>query len=65
MSIEEAMKELISSADFKNIAKKKDAEGGKYRVLLSRYKAGTLKIGAMVELLEKHGYVITITKDGI
>lgn len=62
MSIEEAMKELISSADFKNIAKKKDAEGGKYRVLLSRYKAGTLKTGAMVELLEKHGYVINITK---
>lgn len=63
MSLSEAFDELISSEDFKNIAKAKDSIGGKYRMYLSRYQAGELKTGAIVDLLIAHGYVVTARKE--
>jgi hypothetical protein len=58
MTINEAFTQLTESASFKEIAKAKDSKGGKYRIYLSRFRAGQLKTGAMVELLIANGYEI-------
>ncbi|MDN3658930.1 hypothetical protein QWZ08_25020 [Ferruginibacter paludis] len=63
MTLTEAFTELINSDEFKNIAKEKDAAGSKYRVYLSRFKSGQLKIGAIAELLIKHGYTVEAFKN--
>jgi len=60
MNLDEATNELINSTAYRNIAKEKTSEGGKYRVMRQRYNKGELKALAMAELLIKHGYTITV-----
>lgn len=62
MTLTQAFSELINSPDFKNIAKEKDAEGGKYRAYLTKFKRGELGPGAMVPILLAHGYEIKANK---
>jgi hypothetical protein len=62
MTLHEAFEQLTCSIEFKEIAKKKDAIGGKYRVYLSRFRAGELKSGAITELLLAHGYKVSADK---
>lgn len=60
MTIEQAFEQLMSGAAYSEIAKQKDSEGSKYRVMRSRFKAGKLKALAMVEMLLEHRYVIDV-----
>ncbi|MGN6296302.1 MAG: hypothetical protein ACTHM7_05935 [Ginsengibacter sp.] len=62
MTLHEAFEQLTVSSDFKTIAKEKNARGGKYRLYLSRFKAGELKNGAITELLLAHGYEVSAKK---
>jgi hypothetical protein len=62
MELKEAIEMLINSDTFKAKAKQKNAEGGKYRMFLTRYKKGELKTGSAVDLLLEHGYSIDIKK---
>ena len=62
MTLEEAFDDFIKTADFKDKAKKNDAEGGKLRVYHKRYNEGTLRSGAIVELLLANGYEIKADK---
>ena len=64
MTLEEAFIDFISADGFKDVAKLKNSEGGKYRVYLARFKSGELKTAAMVELLEANGYEIKANKVG-
>jgi hypothetical protein len=41
--------------EFKNLAKQKNAIGGKYRMFLTRYNKGELKNGAAFDFLIEHG----------
>lgn len=64
MTIAEAFAEFINSKEFKDIAKKRDDKtGSKYRIYKGRFAKGTLKVGAMVELLLENDYKVTVTKD--
>lgn len=58
MTIQEAFLHLTETDRFKGMAKKKDSYGGKLRVYRKRFKEGTLKTGAIVELLLANGYEI-------
>lgn len=62
MTLNEAFTELINSDEFKNIAKKKDGIGGKYRSYLSRFNRGLLKTGALAEILVANGYEVSAKK---
>lgn len=62
MELKEAIEHLINSDLFKAKAKQKDAEGGKYRMFLTRYKKGLLKNGAAFDFLIEHRYRIDIKK---
>ncbi|HEX7757399.1 MAG TPA: hypothetical protein VF421_18755 [Niabella sp.] len=62
MELKEAIEHLIASDLFKAKAKQKDAEGGKYRMFLTKHKRGELKNGAMYDFLTSHGYRIEIKK---
>ena len=63
LSLTQAFEELCNSEEFRAIAKEKNSLGGKYRMYLSRYQAGDLKTGALVDLLVEHGYTITAKKE--
>lgn len=58
MTIEEAIKDLFESEKFINEAKTNST----FRSSLARYRTGELKTQAMVDLLLKFGYIITVTK---
>lgn len=62
MTLEEATEELINSTEFKEIAKMKTSEGGKYRMMRMRYRKKEINALAMVGLLEKHGYEIVVNR---
>jgi hypothetical protein len=62
MELKEAIQDLVNSEAFKNKAKQKDAEGGKYRMFLTRNNKGELKTGAAIDFLIAHGYRIDIKK---
>ena len=62
MELKEAIEHLIKSDAFRNIAKEKNAKGGKYRMFLTRYNKGELKSGAAFDFLIEHGYKIDIKK---
>lgn len=62
MELNEAIEMLINSDAFKAKAKQKNAEGGKYRMFLTRYNKGELKTGAAIDLLIEHGYRLDIKK---
>lgn len=62
MTPKEAIEHLVNSALFKARAKQKDAQGGKYRMFLTKHKRGALKNGAMFDFLTEHGYRIDIKK---
>lgn len=62
MTLNEAFEQFTSSPEFKETAKLKDAKGGKLRLYLHRYNAGTLKTGAIVDLLLMNGYEIKANK---
>lgn len=62
MTLNEAFIQLSGTSDFKEIAKHKNIEGGKYRSYLSRFQAGKLKAGAIVELLTVNGYEVKANK---
>ena len=62
MTLNEAFEQFAASPKFKETAKLKDAQGGKLRLYLHRYNAGTLKSGAMVDLLLSNGYEIRANK---
>lgn len=62
MTLQEAFQEFSNSAIFKEIAKGRDATGGKYRMYLTRFKKGELKAGAIVEILLANGYEVKANK---
>lgn len=62
MTLNEAFIQLVESDKFKEIAKQKNIAGGKSRSYLSRFKAGKLKSGAIVELLIANGYEVKADK---
>lgn len=62
MTLNEAFIQFIESDRFKNIAKKNDGIGNKYRMYLSRFRADKLKAGAITELLIANGYEIKANK---
>ena len=62
MTLNEAFTQFTESSDFKDIAKIDNAQGAKYRIYLSRFRAGNLKTGAIVELLIANGYEIKANK---
>jgi len=62
MRIREAFQELIDSPEYKEASKSRESEGVKRRVYLSRFKKGTLKVGAMVESLLANGYEVNVNK---
>ncbi len=62
MTIQEAFVELANSDDYKKKARQKDSIGGKLRYYLSRFKAGKLKTGAIVDLLMANNYEISADK---
>jgi hypothetical protein len=62
MTLNEALIQFSESDEFKSIAKKNDGIGNKYRMYLSRFRAGQLKTGAIVELLIANGYEIKANK---
>lgn len=62
MELKEAIEHLISSQEFKDMAKQKNAIGGKYRMFLTRHNKGELKNGAAFDFLTSHGYKIEIKK---
>ncbi|MBC7588867.1 MAG: hypothetical protein H7178_10980 [Chitinophagaceae bacterium] len=59
MTIHEAFKELTESESFKKVSKGAESEAIKQRVYLSRYKKGTLKTGAMVDILIVNDYEVS------
>lgn len=60
MEIDKALQNLIQSKEFKELAKEKNADGGKLRMFRTRYQRGEVSTGAAVSLLEKFGYGIEI-----
>ena len=60
MTIEQAFEQLMGGVQYSTIAKQKDSEGSKYRVMRSRYRLGKLKALAMVEMLLKYNYVVSV-----
>lgn len=60
MELKEAIQHLITSDAFKDKAKQKNAEGGKYRMFLTRFNKGEIKNGAAIDFLIEHGYRIEI-----
>jgi hypothetical protein len=62
MTLTEAFKQFSQSEGFKEIAKKKNSLGGKYRTYLSRFNKGELKAGAITEILLANGYEVKANK---
>ena len=63
MTIKEAFKQVMATAEFKDTAKLKDnSKGSHYRMLRSRYNKDTLKTSAMVDIILEYGYNITVKK---
>jgi len=62
MTLQEAFIHFTESSDFKDVAKLDNAQGAKYRIYLSRFKADKLRSGAIVELLIANGYEIKANK---
>lgn len=62
MTINEAFVQFLGSNEFKEIAKNKDPKGAKFRMYLSRFKNGKLKMGAMVEALIANNYEVKANK---
>lgn len=62
MTIEKAFEQFAQSEQFKTVARVKDSLGGKYRMNLSRYNAGKLKAGAIIEILIANSYTISANK---
>ncbi|SFP92660.1 hypothetical protein [Parafilimonas terrae] len=60
MTIENAIKQLIISEEFKAAAKL--TANAKLRVYLGRYKKGTLSECGSIELLKQFGYTIEARK---
>jgi hypothetical protein len=58
MNLNEAFTHFTGTSEFKEVAKKKDSLGGKYRIYLKRFREGSLKAGAIVELLIANGYEV-------
>ena len=63
MTISEAFELLMATAVFGDIAKKKnDKDGSYYRMCRTRFRRGDLKNGAMIDLLIKHDYKVSVKK---
>lgn len=62
MELKEAIEHLINSDTFKDKAKQKNAEGGRYRMFLTRYNKGEIKNGVAIDFLFENGYRIEIKK---
>lgn len=62
MTVDQAFKEFLESDEYREVAKQNTAIGGKYRLYLSRYNRGLLKIGAIAEILMANGYEIRANK---
>lgn len=62
MDIKEAIAHLITSDAFKDKAKQKNAEGGRYRMFLTRYNKGEIKNGVAVDFLMENGYRVEVKK---
>lgn len=62
MTLHEALQEFFESKEYKDIAKLNEPPGSTYRTWLNRFKAGKLKSGAIVEILEANGYEIKANK---
>lgn len=59
VTLTEAFAQLIGSPEYLAKSKGQESEPKKYRTYASRFRAGTLKAGAMVEMLQAHGYSIS------
>lgn len=62
MTIIEAFEIVMATSRFKDAAKQKDALGGHYRMLRTRYNRGTLKNSAMVDIILEYGYTVTVKR---
>ena len=62
MTLEEAFVDFTNSPVYKEQVKQRDSLAGKFRGYLSRFKAGKLKAGAMVEILLANGYQVVVKK---
>lgn len=58
MTIDEAVKELLQSEDFKNAAR----QDAKLRVYAGRIKKEGVKTSAAIELLQQFNYTIEVNK---
>ncbi len=61
-SISAAFEEFMKTKDFKEIAAKKNSEGGKFRMMKTRYKRKTLDWLAMLNVLVMYGYEIELKR---
>lgn len=55
-----AFEEFMETDDFKSIAKQKNSEGGKFRMLKTRYYRKELDWNAMLNVLCRYGYEIVL-----
>jgi hypothetical protein len=62
MELKEAIEHLVNSDTFKNKAKQKIAEGGRYRMFLTRFNKGEIKNGAAIDFLIENGYRLDVKK---
>lgn len=62
MTVKEAFQELVESAAYSNIAKEKNTQGSKYRVMRSRFAKDELDYLAMINMLLEYGYEISVKK---
>jgi len=62
MTLKQAFAQFIESKDYKEASTGRDNFAVKYRTYRSRFNKGELKSGAMVEMLQAHGYEISARK---
>lgn len=62
MTLQEAFAAFLESPEYKEASKGQTNEAIKYRTYKQRFLKGELKSGAMVEMLQAHGYEIKAGK---
>ena len=61
MSLNEAAEHFINSKVFKELAKDREM-GSHFRIFKMRFEKGELKEGAIIKMLEEHGYSIKVIR---
>lgn len=60
MTVQQAFEEFLNSSTYANRSKQRDSEGSKYRVMKLRYNRDELDYLAMINLLVKEGYTVSV-----